>query len=110
MGQRLRVRITKAGPRFAVAEPVTNTQQSTTKPEEPRPPGKTPEIAQSKPRNHIYVGQKPVMSYAMSAMMQLAYSNEIILKARGMAISRAVDAAEILTKRLGGSFSKVKDI
>jgi DNA-binding protein Alba len=43
------------------------------------------------------------MSYAMSAMVQLAQSGEIVLKARGMVISRAVDVAEIVTKRLGGN-------
>ena len=62
------------------------------------------------PANHIYVGQKPVMNYAMSALIQLTQAGEIVVKARGMAISRAVDVAEIVTKRLGGGQFKVKDI
>jgi DNA-binding protein Alba len=62
------------------------------------------------PPNHIFVGKKPVMSYAMSAMVQLSQSGEIVLKARGMVISRAVDVAEILTKRLGNNAFEVKDI
>src|SRR5487761_64092 len=62
------------------------------------------------PPNHIFVGKKPVMSYAMSAMVQLAQSAEIVLKARGMVISRAVDVAEIVTKRLGNNTFEVRSI
>jgi DNA-binding protein len=62
------------------------------------------------PYNHIYVGQKPVMNYAMSALIQLTQAGEVVVKARGMAISRAVDVAEIVTKRLGNGTFKVKDI
>lgn len=62
------------------------------------------------PPNHIFVGKKPVMSYAMSALIQLTQAGEIVVKARGMAIGRAVDVAEIVTKRLGGGQFKVKDI
>ena len=59
---------------------------------------------------HIFVGQKPVMNYAMSALIQLASAGEVTVKARGMAISRAVDVAEIVTKRLGNGQFKVMDI
>jgi DNA-binding protein len=62
------------------------------------------------PPNHIFVGKKPVMSYAMSALIQLTQAGEIVVKARGLAISRAVDVAEIVTKRLGNGAFKVKDI
>ncbi len=62
------------------------------------------------PANHIFVGQKPVMNYAMSALIQLAQAGEVTVKARGMAISRAVDVAEVVTKRLGNGQFKVKDI
>ncbi|MDG6901498.1 MAG: DNA-binding protein Alba [Nitrososphaerota archaeon] len=64
----------------------------------------------SAPYNHIFVGQKPVMNYAMSALIQLTQAGEVTVKARGMAISRAVDVAEIVTKRLGNGVFKVKDI
>jgi DNA-binding protein len=62
------------------------------------------------PPNHIFVGKKPVMSYAMSALIQLTQAGEIVVKARGLAISRAVDVAEIVTKRLGNGQFNVKDI
>ncbi len=67
-------------------------------------------MRRSAPSNHIFVGQKPVMNYAMSALIQLTQAGEIVVKARGMAISRAVDVAEIVTKRLGNGQYKVKDI
>jgi DNA-binding protein Alba len=66
--------------------------------------------SRTSPPNHIFVGKKPVMSYAMSAMVQLAQSGEIVLKARGMVISRAVDVAEIVTKRLGNNTFEIRNI
>ncbi|MEM3382562.1 MAG: DNA-binding protein [Nitrososphaerales archaeon] len=87
------------------------------KPEAPAqatpPTEKTPQEAKIErkfPPNHIYVGKKPIMSYAMSALIQLTQSDKIVIKARGMAISRAVDVAEIVTKRLGNNAFVVKDI
>jgi len=67
-------------------------------------------MQRSSPPNHIFVGKKPVMNYAMSALIQLAGSGDCVVKARGMAISRAVDVAEIVTKRLGNGQFRVKDI
>ena len=61
-------------------------------------------------QNHIYVGKKPVMSYAMSALIQLSQVGEVNIKARGLAISRAVDVAEIVTRRLGNGTFSVKNI
>ena len=43
--------------------------------------------------NNIFVGKKPVMSYAMSGLIQLGQTGEIAIKGRGMVISRAVDVA-----------------
>ena len=61
-------------------------------------------------QNHIYVGKKPVMSYAMSALIQLSQAGEVVIKARGLAIGRAVDVAEIVCKRLGNGAFAVKNI
>jgi len=62
------------------------------------------------PRNHVYIGKKPVMSYAMSALIQLAHTGEIVIKARGLVISRAVDVAEIVVQRLSSGSYETKDI
>lgn len=47
----------------------------------------------------IYVGRKPVMDYVTATMMQLTESDEVSIKARGRAISKAVDCAEIVRNR-----------
>jgi DNA-binding protein len=44
----------------------------------------------------IFIGDKPVMNYVLAVMTQFNKPvSSVILKARGRAISRAVDAAEI---------------
>ncbi len=49
----------------------------------------------------IYVGQKPVSSYVLAAVTQFTRgSKKVSLKARGRAISRAVDAAELIKRFL----------
>ena len=51
--------------------------------------------------NVVYVGNKPPMNYvtAVMALLNSGEYNEVTLKARGNAISRAVDAAEITRNR-----------
>jgi DNA-binding protein len=51
--------------------------------------------------NVIYVGNKPPMNYVTVVMALLSSGNftEVVLKARGNAISRAVDVAEITHNR-----------
>ncbi|MFH1100845.1 MAG: DNA-binding protein Alba [Methanobacteriota archaeon] len=51
--------------------------------------------------NVIYVGSKPPMNYvtAIIAQFNSSGSDEVTLKARGGAITRAVDAAEITRNR-----------
>jgi DNA-binding protein len=51
--------------------------------------------------NIIYVGSKPAMSYVLAVVTQFKSSgiDEVVIKARGRAISRAVDAVEIVRNR-----------
>ena len=88
----------------------TNESEGLKAPEQATAPAQQAPAPRSAPYNHIFVGQKPVMNYAMSALIQLTQAGEVVVKARGMAISRAVDVAEIVTKRLGNGQFKVKDI
>jgi len=48
--------------------------------------------------NAVFVGSKPVASYVLAALPQLNHG-DVVLKARGRAISRAVDVAEVLRNR-----------
>ena len=48
-------------------------------------------------RNKIYIGRKPMMAYCMAVMSAMRNDNsEVILMARGRAISTAVDVAEVV--------------
>ena len=50
--------------------------------------------------NVIFVGHKPSMAYVWGVIMQFSDGKkEVHVKARGKAISRAVDVAEIVRKR-----------
>ena len=60
--------------------------------------------------NVIFIGNKPPMSYVLAIVTQFnSGSKEVVVKARGRAISRAVDAAEI-TKNRFVTDAKVKEI
>ncbi len=50
--------------------------------------------------NVVYIGNKPVMNYVLAVVTQMnSGAPEVMLKARGRAISRAVDVAEIVRNR-----------
>ena len=49
--------------------------------------------------NAVYIGRKPTMNYVMAAMMILNKGENATIKARGRAISHAVDVCEILRNR-----------
>ncbi len=52
------------------------------------------------PRDSIFIGSKPVMSYVTAVMMHFSGGmNELTVKARGNAISRAVDVVEVCRRR-----------
>ena len=50
--------------------------------------------------NVVYVGSKPVMDYVVAIMTAFGRNpGEVVIKARGRAISTAVDAAEVTRNR-----------
>jgi DNA-binding protein len=60
--------------------------------------------------NVIYIGNKSVMSYVLAVVTQFNNGfDEVVIKARGRAISRAVDTAEV-TKNKFMPGIEVKDI
>jgi len=55
---------------------------------------------QTADENTIFVGNKPPMSYVLAVVTQFnGGSDDVSIKARGRAISRAVDTAEIVRNR-----------
>jgi len=51
--------------------------------------------------NVVFIGEKPFMNYVTGVVMQFTTKgfNEVIIKARGKFISRAVDVAEVSAKK-----------
>ncbi len=62
--------------------------------------------------NSIFIGPKPFMNYVTGVVMQFTTkgANEVIVKARGKFISRAVDVAEVAAKRFLENAVSLKDI
>jgi DNA-binding protein len=62
--------------------------------------------------NVIYIGNKSVMSYVLAVVTQfnMGLSDEVLIKARGRAISRAVDTAEVVRNKFMQGLLDVKDI
>jgi len=54
--------------------------------------------------NVVLIGKKPVMNYVVAVLTQLTSNDEVIIKARGKAINKAVDVAEMIRNRF------IKDI
>jgi DNA-binding protein len=60
--------------------------------------------------NIIYIGRKPVMAYCLAVMTALRDADaEVILMARGRAISKAVDVAEVVRNQFISDL-EVRDI
>ena len=51
--------------------------------------------------NSIFIGGKPFMNYVTGVVMQFTTQNadQVVVKARGKFISKAVDIAEVASKR-----------
>jgi DNA-binding protein len=62
--------------------------------------------------NSIFIGNKPFMNYVTSIVMQFTTkeASEVIVKARGKFISRAVDVSEVAAKRFLTDQINVKNI
>lgn len=62
--------------------------------------------------NSIFIGGKPFMNYVTGVVMQFTTkgATEVIVKARGKFISRAVDVAEVAAKRFLKDEIEIKDI
>ena len=51
-------------------------------------------------RNTVFIGNKPPMNYVLAVVTQFnSGSNDVLIRARGQAISQAVDVAEIVRNK-----------
>ncbi len=62
--------------------------------------------------NSMFIGGKPFMNYVTGVVMQFTTkgASEVIIKARGKFINRAVDVAEVVRKRFMADQVDVKEI
>ena len=67
---------------------------------------------QSPDSNIIFVGDKPLMNYVTSVVMQFTTKNSqtVIIKARGKHISKAVDIAEVARRKFMENQAEVQNI
>jgi len=80
--------------------PVQKTKPIEKKPEaEPTKPVERKPAATPREENTVFIGRKPVMNYVVACLTFFnAGEKEVTVKARGRAISRAVDTIELLRR------------
>ena len=59
----------------------------------------TTQTESSGPRDTVFIGKKPLMAYVTTTIIQLANLPSVSIKARGMSIGRAVDVAQIVSRK-----------
>ena len=64
---------------------------------------KTEQTKSSDTRDTVFIGKKPLMAYVTSTIIQLANLPSVSIKARGMSIGRAVDVAQIISRKTENS-------
>ena len=57
--------------------------------------------------NEILIGKKPLMTYVTATLVQLANEPTVLIKARGKSITRAVEVAQIIVKRMDNMGYKI---
>lgn len=60
--------------------------------------------------NEILIGKKPLMTYVTATLVQLANEPTVLVKARGRSITRAVDVAQIIVKRMDNMGYKIGSV
>ena len=78
-------------------EPEEKPEEKAEEKEKPTKKKVTKEAAEAE--NAVFIGRKPVMNYVVACMTYLnAGEKKVVVKARGQAISRAVDTVELLRR------------
>jgi DNA-binding protein len=90
-----------------IVDEVTESEESVAAPEEivaeekePPQPKQVVEEPQTRERNVIFVGVKPIMTYVTATLTQLSTQPTVTIKARGKRITQAVDVSQMIVKRL----------
>mgnify|MGYP001474709051 CR=1 FL=1 len=62
--------------------------------------------------NSFFIGEKPLMNYVTAAVMHFTSRNapEIVLKARGKFMSRAIDISQVIVNRFLKEQAHINDV
>ncbi len=68
------------------------------------------EKTETKERNVIFVGTKPIMTYVTATLTQLSNQPTVTIKARGKRITQAVDVSQMIVKRMNTVGYTISDV
>jgi DNA-binding protein len=68
------------------------------------------EETETKERNVIFVGTKPIMTYVTATLTQLSNQQTVTIKARGKRITQAVDVSQMIVKRMNTVGYTISDV
>ena len=91
------------------SKPLTNETVEDTK-NETVEDTKNESVDSDKPRDIIFVGKKPLMTYVNATLTQLSVSPVVTIKSRGKSITQAVDISQFILKRMDTVGYFVKDV
>jgi len=93
-------------------ESIIEDSQTTTTPtvEEKKPEIESKDDESDKPRNIIFVGKKPLMTYVNATLTQLSVTPVVTIKSRGKSITQAVDISQFIMKRMDTVGYFIKDV
>jgi len=100
-------------PNESIIEDVQTTTAPTKEKEpenEPKEKIESKEDESDKPRDIIFVGKKPLMTYVNATLTQLSVSPVVTIKSRGKSITQAVDISQFIMKRMDTVGYFIKDV
>ena len=100
-------------PNESIIEDVQTTTTPTKEKEpenEPKEKIESKEDESDKPRDIIFVGKKPLMTYVNATLTQLSVASVVTIKSRGKSITQAVDISQFIMKRMDTVGYFIKDV
>jgi len=100
-------------PNESIIEDVQTTTAPTKEKEpenEPKEKIESKEDESDKPRDIIFVGKKPLMTYVNATLTQLSVAPVVTIKSRGKSITQAVDISQFIMKRMDTVGYFIKDV
>ena len=105
--------LAEPAPEPQLAEPAPEPQLAEPAPEpqlaENSKSSSTPDDSDA-PRDVIYIGKKPIMTYMSDTLTQLSSVPVVTIKARGKRITEAIDVSQMIVKRMDEVGYEISDV